>query len=423
MRPSERISRALFFALCARLRTGCLVVTTDDGMRVFGAPDSPIRGELRIRDDSLFRDLLARGEWGLGWGFVHGKWESDDPYCVALVLVLNEDVFSAPVRRLARLSPHMRAVVRGLRLNQGPDPATRQRTVSAAYDVGNDFFRWVLGPSMVYTCAIWPHPGATLEEAQQNKLRILTEKAAIEPHHRVLEIGCGWGTLAGYIRANTGAEVKGIALAREQVQFAQKHHPDCEFEYLDYEELTGTWDRIVSVGMAEHVGRPRWDGYLRRVSECLAPGGRFVLETMQSYDGVLMQSPSQRWPSFASVMMPNADVPAMSDIVAAALRTGTLRVLHTETHGIHYARTAQAWLENLEAHHGRIACAYSEELYRIYRYGWSMGRAAMETGLTNVQVVFEKVPYGSAYALGEVTRGSADSSASSVFASRRSQVA
>ena len=417
------MSRALFFALCARLRTGCLVVRSEDGTRVFGTPASSIRGELRVCDESLFRDLLARGEWGLGWGFVHGKWESDDPYRVALVLVLNENVFRAPVRRFARLSPHMRAVHREQSRYQRPDRGTRQRTVSAAYDVGNDFFRCVLGPSMVYTCAIWPHPDATLEEAQQNKLRIVTEKAAIEPHHRVLEIGCGWGTLAGYIRAHTGARVKGIALAREQVEYAQKHQPDCEFEYLDYEELTGTWDRIVSIGMAEHVGRTRWDGYLRRVSECLAPGGRFVLETMQSYDGILMESPTKRWPSFATVMMPNADVPAMTDIVAAALRTGTLRVLHTETHGIHYARTAQAWLENLEAHHEQIARVYSEELYRIYRYGWSMGRAAMETGLTNVQVVFEKVPYGSTYALGEVTRGAADSSASSVFASRRSQVA
>ena len=423
MRVSARISRGLFFALCARLRTGCLVVSSEDGTRVFGDPDSPIRGELRVRDDSLFRDLLARGEWGLGWGFVHGKWESVDPYRVALVLVLNENVFRAPVRRMARLSPHMRGVVRGQRENAKPDRATRQRTVSAAYDVGNDFFSWVLGPSMTYTCAIWPHPGASLEEAQQNKLRIVTEKAAIERHHRVLEIGCGWGTLAGYIRAHTGAEVKGIALAREQVEWAHKHHPDCEFEYLDYEELTGTWDRIVSVGMAEHVGRTRWDGYLRRVSDCLAPGGRFVLETMQSYDGILMQSPSERWPSFASVMMPNADVPSMPDIIAAALRTGTLRVLHTETHGIHYARTLKAWVDNLEAHREQIASAYSEDLYRIYRYGWSMGRAAMETGITNVQVVFEKAPYGSAYALGEPARGAVESSASRALASRRSKVA
>ena len=416
-----RISRAIFCRLCSRLRVGSLALTTPDGRpRVFGSPDAALRGELDVRDESLFSDLISQGDWGLGWGFVKGKWDSSDPYRVALVLMLNEEVFRAPVRWLGRLSPSMRAVVRAGQANLSPDRATRRRTVSEAYDVGNDFFRWTLGPSMTYTPGIWDRPDASLEEAQENKLRIVAEKAAIEPQHRVLDIGSGWGTLCGYLHAKTGASVKGIALAREQVEWAQKHHPDCEFEYLDYQDLTGSYDRIVSVGMAEHVGRPGWEGFLRRVCDCLAPGGRFVLDTMQSYDGILMQSPSQRWNSFTSVAMPNADVPSMSNIVAAALATGMLRVVHTETFGLHYARTAQCWLENLVAHREQIVRAYSEQHYRIYLYAWSMGRAAMETGLTSVQVVLEKKPFGSDYALGS---DAVPSSPSSAVASRTSRVA
>src|SRR5262249_22274373 len=154
------------------------------------------------------------GDWGLGWAYVFGEWESPSPYHVCLVLMLNEHVFRPYVRWLKRLSPYMRGAEQRTADDQSRHEVVRRRTISQGYDVGNDFFSWMLGPSMVYTCAIWPHPEATLEEAQENKLRLVTDKARIEPHHRVLDLGCGWGTLADYIRRRTGARVKGIALAR-----------------------------------------------------------------------------------------------------------------------------------------------------------------------------------------------------------------
>ena len=109
--------------------------------------------------------------------------------------MLNEHVFKPYVPWMNRLSPAMRVVTLQNRLDQSAEEEVRKRTVSACYDVGNDFFGWVLGPSMVYTCAIWPHADASLEEAQENKLRIVTEKARIDAGHRVLDLGCGWGTL------------------------------------------------------------------------------------------------------------------------------------------------------------------------------------------------------------------------------------
>jgi cyclopropane-fatty-acyl-phospholipid synthase len=250
---------------------------------------------------------------------------------------------------------------------------------------------------MVYTCAIWPHAQATLEEAQENKLRIVTDKARIEPEHRVLDLGCGWGTLCDYIQRRTGARVKGIAFAREQIDWARAHHASCEFEYRNYDTLEGEYDRIVCVGMAEHVGRENLGDFLRHVSDHLAPGGRFVLHTMQSHDGLLMETSRLRWTSFASVAMPNGDVPSMTDLVRATLQTGSLRIVHTETYGIHYARTARAWLQNVVRHRDQILRAYSEEFFRTYVYSWSMGGAAFETGMTLAHLVFEKQPYGAAY--------------------------
>ncbi|NNL66414.1 MAG: class I SAM-dependent methyltransferase [Myxococcales bacterium] len=313
------------------------------------------------------------------------------------IFMLNEEVFRPLVRWGQRLSPAMRRVVAKSKRNQSPEEAVRRRTIGQCFDVGNDFFEWMLGPSMAYTCAIWPRPDATLEEAQENKMRIVTEKARIEPHHRVIDLGCGFGTLAGYIHEHTGARVKGITLSRNQYDWAVAHHPECEFEYLNYANLTGTYDRIVSVGMAEHVGRPNMTDFLQLVSDHLEPGGRFVMHTMMSHEGVLMQSSKERWTTFASVAMPNGDVPAMSDVVRAARNTGDMRIIHTEGFGIHYARTTEAWLKNVIDHRDRIVAHYSEELQRVYVYSWSMGTAAFETGMTLSHIVFEKKPFGSSY--------------------------
>ena len=391
-------SERIFLQLCSKIEVGCLRITTPVGRSLtFGSPSAPTRAELRILDPSLYYEVLTQGDWGLGWGFVFRKWESEEPYRVALIFMLNEHVFRPYVVRAGRLSPTWRRIRSSNVADQSPQEAVRRRTISECYDVGNDFFYWMLGPSMVYTCAIWPDPAATLEEAQENKLRLVTQKARIEPHHAVLDLGCGWGTLCDYIRKHTGARVKGLTLAREQVEWAQEHYGECEFEYQNYDDVTGLYDRIVCVGMAEHVGRPNLQAFFQLVADHLKPGGRFVLHSMTAYDGLLMQSHEDRWTSFASVAMPNGDVPSMSNFIKAAMQTGTLRPVHTETFGVHYARTAMAWRDNVMRNRDRIVAAYSEELYRTYLYSWSMGAAAFETGITLAHFVFEKQAYGSSH--------------------------
>ena len=394
----NRASEKLFLFLCSRIRVGGLSLTTPAGRRhFFGSERSPVQAEMRILDEAIYSEVLTQGDWGLGWGYVFKRWRSDDPYRVPLVFMLNERALRPYLKLGMRLSPAMRWIMQRGRANQDPWEPVRRRTIGQCYDVGNEFFERMLGPSMVYTCAVWPRPDATLEEAQENKLQIITEKAQIDSHHRVLDLGCGFGTLCEYIRKKTGAPVKGITLSRRQVEWAREHYPACEFEYLNYDNLEGIYDRIVSVGMSEHVGRANYDAFLQLVSDHMAPGGRFVMHTMCGYDGVLMMSGTERYTSFASVVMPNGDVPSISDVIRAALRTGDMRVVHTETFGIHYARTSQAWKENCIKHRDWIIEHYSEEFYRTYMYSWYMGSAAFETGMTLAHVVFEKKPFGAPY--------------------------
>lgn len=394
----QALAQRVFFHLCEKITSGALTIKTSDGKQhVFGRPDSPLQADMHVRNDELYGEILSQGEWGLGWGYVQKKWESASIKKVCLVIMLNEEVFRPYIKLAMAVSPWMQKVIATYEYNQKPAEAVRRRTISECYDVGNDFYEWMLGPSMAYTCAIWPHPDATLEQAQENKFRIITEKARIEPHHTVLDMGCGFGSLCNYIHEKTGARTRGITLSKEQIKWAQAHYPKLEFDYLNYSAITGTYDRIVSVGMGEHVGRENFESFLKLVSAHLVPGGRFVCHMMSCYDGVLMYSQDKRWTSFASVLMPNGDVSSMTLVTRAALKTEDLRIVHTETYGLHYARTGEAWLQNCVRHRDQIIRAYSEEFFRTYEYSWNMGAAAFETGMTLLHVVFEKKPYGSDY--------------------------
>ncbi|MFO0575781.1 MAG: class I SAM-dependent methyltransferase [Polyangia bacterium] len=395
---SHRVAQRIFFHLCEKIEIGALIVKTSDGKELrFGRADSPLVADMHIRSDDLYNEVLSQGDWGLGWGYVHKKWESEDVKKVCLVFMLNEYIFRPYVKLAMTASPWMQKIISLYEKNQSTAESVRRRTISECYDVGNDFFEWMLGPTMAYTCAIWPRPDATLEEAQENKFRIITEKARIEPHHSVLDLGCGFGSLCSYIHEKTGARTKGITLSKEQIKWAQARYPKLDFEFQNYIHVKGTYDRIVSVGMGEHVGRQNFASFLRLVSDRLKPGGRFVCHMMSCYDGLLMYSQDKRWTSFASVVMPNGDVSSMTQVAQAALKTGDLRILHTETYGIHYARTGEEWLKNCRRHRDKIIRAYSEEFFRIYEYSWMMGSAAFETGMTLLHVVFEKKPYGSDY--------------------------
>jgi cyclopropane-fatty-acyl-phospholipid synthase len=391
------LARKIFHRVLNGIGVGNLVVNyTFSGERhEFGDPEGAPCGIMNIGDERLVYDVLTQGEFALGMGFVNGKWSSPSPYHVLLVFMLNEERFRNLTDRLSRLDPRARLLRKRIERRSRNTLENCRREVGITYGIGNDFYEMMLGPSMNYSCAIWPHSGATLEEAQEHKMKLVARKARIGKGDRVLEIGCGWGTLADFINRTTGARVKGIALCREQIGYCREKYPHLDFEYLDYRHIEGDYDSIVSVGMAEHVGSRYMDEFMKIVGEHLRHGGRFVLHTM-IYHGadLFMSGGTEKHLNFSSVLMPNADSPTPSSIVKSALRSGTLRLLHYETFGIHYTRTAQEWLKNLMAHREEIIGRYPEKLFKSHEYSWYMGGAAMETGTSLVQMVFEKAPYG-----------------------------
>lgn len=402
--------RALLHRLLERLRHGRLhlVERGSPRRRSFGDDASPLEGTIEIHHDDFYRSVVRRGEAGLGRAYTAGYWTSPDIEDVTLILNLNVQAFRAAITGgnfLLQASKLAKGL--GHRLGQSVLASRKRSTVeqspegmSVAYDVGEDFFRLMLGPSMLYSCALFPYPEARLDEAQQHKIDVLIDKLAPEPGHRVLDIGCGWGTLLAAIRERRGCDVHGISLAQKQIDYCRREHPEGRFDLLDYRHLEGedTYDRIVSVGMIEHVG-PEWhETFMAVVARLLKPGGRAVLHTMIEGD-VLDFADGEHIDSYAAdTIMPVSYIPSPRELRRALNRTTLdsstphgLYPVHDERFGQHYGKTMRCWRRNVLDHRDEIAELYSEEHVRIYDYIWAMSSGCfMSSNFDLMQVVVEK---------------------------------
>ena len=388
----------LIRALLEKLRTGRVDLVFEGRRQQYGDPRSHLAASLEVHDPSFFRDVARRGEVGLGQAYVAEKWSSDDLDDLMLILQLNFEAFLPMLRRGSLLLQGFRWMEKWrqklLMRDRRSTLAGSRHGMSVSYDVGNDFFRLGLGPSMQYSCAIWPSPGSSLDEAQQHKLDVLIAKLDPRPEHSVLDIGCGWGTLLGAIHERFGCAVKGISLAGEQVDYCRQHHPGGRFELQDYRQLpaTETYDRIVSVGMIEHVGYGYLQTFVDAVARHLKPGGRAVLHTMVVGD-MLDLGPGVHFDAFVFTIMPVGYVPLPRELLTSVRRSRDLHLVHSERFGPHYGQTFCAWRRNLHANRAAVIDRYSAEHFRVYDYLWASSASCFTAGSTDLmQIVLEKGP-------------------------------
>ena len=269
-------------------------------------------------------------------------------------------------RTLKRAGPLARWWLDG-RLQANQRRAAR-RNVAHHYDLSADFYRLFLDADMQYSCAYFPHPGASLEEAQLAKKRHLAAKLLLAPNMRVLDIGCGWGGLGLTLAQEGGARVDGITLSVEQLAIARARAETAglasraRFELTDYRDVAGPYDRIVSVGMFEHVGRPNFQAYFDQVARLLTDDGVAVIHSIGRSEG-----PSFTQPWIAKYIFPGGYIPALSETLAAVERAGLI-VTDIEILRLHYAETVKAWRERFTARRAEIARMYDERFCRMWEF-------------------------------------------------------
>jgi cyclopropane-fatty-acyl-phospholipid synthase len=275
------------------------------------------------------------------------------------------------------------------------EPSSARRNVAHHYDIGNALYRLMLDEEhMQYSCAYWPREDMTLGEAQEAKLAHIAAKLALEDGHRVLDIGCGWGGMAIYLARKFGVEVLGITLAQEQVTLARERAEQAgvahrvRFELVDYRQLAkreAPFDRIVSVGMFEHVGRPQYETFFRSCANLLKTDGVMLLHTIGRMGG----------PWFTDAftdkyIFPGGYIPALSETVAASEKV-KLIATDVETLRLHYARTLREWYARCMANREQIVSMYDERFFRMWTFYLSGSVAAFENGeMCNYQIQYAR---------------------------------
>lgn len=339
-----------------------------------GPPDAAATLELRT-PRALRRILWSPGELGLVRAYVSGDVEiHGDIFAVVGIPDLVEriahheplglsgreylDALRA-TRRFGALGPPPAPPAEELRTRTGRlhSRARDSAAIAHHYDLGNAFYRLVLGPSMVYSCAYWrepPGPGYGLDDAQRDKLELVCTKLGLRPGMRLLDVGCGWGSLALHAADRFGASVVGITLSREQAALARRRVTEHGLEDLveirvqDYRDIDdGPFDAIASVGMAEHVGRAQLGDYAKALAALLVPGGRLLNHAIASVRA-LPAGGARRSGFIDRYIFPDGEILPLS-VMLDALEHADLEVRDSEALREHYGRTLRAWTANLQA--------------------------------------------------------------------------
>jgi len=243
-----------------------------------------------------------------------------------------------------------------------------RRNAAHHYDLSGELFALFLDPDLQYSCAYFPAPDATLEQAQAAKQAHIAAKLDLRPGQRVLDIGCGWGGLALYLHRTAQVDVLGITLSQEQCDAARQRAAAAgvadhvTFELLDYRAVERTFDRIVSVGMFEHVGPPHYRTFFERCRALLAPDGVMLLHTIGRADG---PAPTDKW--LARYIFPGGYVPALSQI-APAIEQARLWITDIEVLRLHYAFTLTHWYDRVVTAREKITALYDERFFRMWQF-------------------------------------------------------
>jgi cyclopropane-fatty-acyl-phospholipid synthase len=340
---------------------------------------------LRIHSPAAERRILMNPRLGLGEAFMDGAVSVDGEDIMGLVELIRRNnpwekggeighptMLSKIAKQLARPFQQLNSITRSL------------SNVSHHYDLSNDFYRLWLDEDLQYSCAYWADGVKTLEQAQMAKKAHIAAKLALAPGQRVLDIGCGWGGMALYLHRVAGVEVLGITLSEEQLKLARKRAQAAgvadkvRFELMDYRILAqkapGYFDRIVSVGMFEHVGVPQFDTFFRACANLLNDDGVMLLHTIGR-----MGKPGATDAFTRKYIFPGGYIPALSETLAASEKV-KLIASDIENWRIHYARTLREWYARVQANREAIIAMMDERFYRMWIFYLSGATAAFESG-------------------------------------------
>lgn len=388
------IARNLFLSLLEGLQGGSLELLLPDRTLTFGDVRSELRAHLVVHRERFFARALMGGETAFGEAYMDGDWSTPDLVSLMRLAVRNltqleksNTIFSSFSRFADRLRYRLRAnTVEGSR-----------RNIHEHYDLSNEFFRLFLDQRMVYSCAWYETPTDSLDAAQFQKLDRICRKLDLQPQDNVLEIGTGWGGFALHAVRNYGCRVTTTTISQQQFEYARALFDGAdtgrgvELLLKDYRELSGRFDKIVSIEMFEAVGYDYYDEFFRACNRLLKPGGTMLLQTITMNEA--------RFPSYRREtdwiqkhIFPGSELASIQGIIASLKRVTDLSLSHSEEIGLHYVYTLRAWREQfLRSLDSVRELGFDERFIRMWDFYLAYCEGAFrERYIGNSQLVLSK---------------------------------
>ncbi len=380
----ERTAFAILERALAHLEGGTLEVRLPGGaVRRFGS-GPPV--SMEIHDSRFFRRVATRGKLGVGESYTAGEWDSDDP--VALFELLLRNAADAAqrhrfVRRLLESRP---------RLNRRNGLLGAKRNIAYHYDLGNDLFGLMLDETMTYSCAVFERPDQPLAQAQQLKYRRICDKLDLQPHDRVLEIGCGWGGFARLAAGEYGCSVTGLTISAEQAALARTRTAGLDVRVLeqDYRLHEGSYTKVASIEMLEAIGERQFSTYFETIDRLLEPGGVACIQT------ILV--PDERWVRYRKTpdwieryVFPGCLIPSLGALTRA-MAGSKLTPRDVDEIGPHYAETLRRWRASFHEHIAEVrGLGHDRRFERTWDFYLAFCEAAFRTGtLRNAQLTLAR---------------------------------
>jgi cyclopropane-fatty-acyl-phospholipid synthase len=359
------------------LRHGSIVVQEGGSRETFGAPSDefPVAATLTIHDPAFYTEAVLGGQIGAGEAYMDGLWSSDDLTSLVRIMARNDDLADGIEGGAARFKGLLQKVANWQRRNTRTGS---RRNIAGHYDLGNDLFKTFLDPTMMYSCAIYPGEGSSLDEAAVHKLDVVCRKLELSPQDELLEIGTGWGGLAIHAAKNYGCRVTTTTISKEQHDLAVERIAAAGLsdritvlmeDYRDLPDRLGKrFDKLVSIEMIEAVGERFLEQYFATCSRMLKADGLMVLQGITIADRYY-DSYRKSVDFIQRYIFPGGFLPSIGAMTTAAAQATDLTVTHLQELGPHYARTLKDWRDNFNARLDRIReLGYDERFIRMWEF-------------------------------------------------------
>jgi cyclopropane-fatty-acyl-phospholipid synthase len=373
VRPLDRFARGVFLKLLGGIERGRVHLVDEAERHSFGRSSAryPLEATITVRHRRFYGDSLFGGTIGAAEAYMAGFWTTDDLTALVRIFTLHPELFGRMDKGFARVMAPLYRAFHAARKNTR---AGSRRNIVAHYDLGNEFYRLFLDDTLTYSCGIFEREDASLREASVAKYDRICRKLALAPADRVLEIGTGWGGFAIHAAAQYGCRVTTTTISDRQHELAAERIAAAGLAdritllKTDYRDLTGSFDKLVSIEMIEAVGHHFLDEFFRVCGRRLEPDGQMLLQAITIQDQAYERQ-ARQVDFIKRYIFPGSCIPSVTAIAGSVTRASDLRIAHLEDLTPHYARTLRSWRENFFANIERVrALGFPDAFIRMWEF-------------------------------------------------------